>query len=332
MKVVVLGGTGNISTSIVKLLLEQGHDVTTYNRGKNAASPKGVNVIQGDRNDRETFESTMQKENFDVAIDMISFNKEDAESSIRAFRGVKQFIQCSTVCTYGIDFDWFPVSEDHPVRPVTDYGRGKVAADNALLEAYHKEGFPVTIIKPSTTYGPQMGLIRQVAWEFSWVDRIRKGKPIIVSGDGKALHSFLYVDDAAKGFVGAIGKDHCIGQTYNLVPRGFTTWEEHHRTAMKVLGREVELVGISLDTLVALDKEKFAICEEIFAHNVYYSSDKIFRDIPEFMPTVSLEEGIRRVIEYMDQEGQIPDSDGEKWEDAIIDAQRKAFESLNIKQ
>ncbi|MFC5652986.1 NAD-dependent epimerase/dehydratase family protein [Paenibacillus solisilvae] len=331
MRVVVLGGTGNISTSIVKLLLEQGHDVTCYNRGNHAGTPKEVRVIRGDRKDRETFEKTMQQESFDVAIDMISFTKEDAVSSLAAFRDVKQFIQCSTVCTYGIDYDWLPVSEDHPLRPVTGYGRGKAAADHALLEAYHKDGFPVTIIKPSTTYGPQMGLIRQVAWDFSWLDRIRKGKPIIVSGDGKALHSFLHVDDAAKGFAGVIGKAHCIGQTYNLVPRGFVTWEDHHRTAMKVLSREVELIGVPLQTLVAIDQERFSICSEIFAHNVYYNADKIFRDVPEFSPVISLEEGMRQVIENMDRNGKIPDSSRESWEDDIVDSYQQLFSALKLR-
>jgi nucleoside-diphosphate-sugar epimerase len=330
MKVVILGGTGNISTSIVKRLLTQGHDVTVYNRGKQAEPSKDVRVILGDRQDRGTFELTMQKEKFDVAIDMISFTKEDAASSLAAFREVSQFIQCSTVCTYGLDYDWLPVSEDHPLRPLTGYGKGKVAADHLLMEAYHRDGFPVTIIKPSTTYGPQVGLFRQVSWEFSWLDRIRKGKPILICGDGKALHSFLHVDDAAKGFAGVIGKKQCIGQTYNLVSRGFTTWEQHHRTAMKVLNREVELIGISLQTLLSLDKDRFSICEEIFAHNVYYSADKLFRDVPEFTPTVSLEEGMRQVIGEMDRKGTIPDSDHVHWEDAIIDAHRHAFGSSKI--
>jgi nucleoside-diphosphate-sugar epimerase len=328
MKVVVLGGTGNISTSIVKLLLEQGHEVTCYNRGNSTDTPSEVKVIIGDRQDRETFESRMRQEKFDVAIDMISFNKEDAASSLRAFPDVKQFIQCSTVCTYGVDYDWLPVSEDHPLRPITAYGRGKVEADQVLLEAYHKSGYPVTIIKPSTTYGPKMGLVRQVAWDFTWIDRIRKGKPILISGDGKALHSFLHVDDAAKGFVGAIGKQHCIGQTYNLVNRGFTTWETYHRTAMKVIGREVDLVGVPLQTLLSIDENRFGICKEIFVHNDYYSSDKIFRDIPEFIPTVSLEAGLAQVIAYMDEHGKLPDSDLETWEDDIIATYRGAFTTI----
>ena len=148
-----------------------------------------------------------------------------------------------------------------------------------------------------------------------------KAKPILICGDGEAPHQFMHVDDAAKGFVGVIGKQNCTGQIYNLVNRGFTTWEEHHRTAMKVLGKEVELVGVPLKTLTAIDSSRFSICKGIFAHNCYYSSDKIFRDVPEFAPTISLEEGMKQVFECMDAKGTIPDSDTEVWEDKIIDAQ-----------
>lgn len=318
MRVCVVGGTGNISTSIVKLLLEKGHQVTIFNRGQHRKAPEGVDLIEGDRQDRAAFEARMQAENFEAAIDMICFTAEDAHSSIRAFKDVGQFVMTSTVCTYGIAYDWFPTTEDHPLRPLTEYGRGKAAADAVFMEAYYREGFPVTIIKPSTTYGPQQGLVRQVAWDFSWIDRIRKGKPVLVCGDGNALHQHLHVDDAAKAFVGVLGKAHTIGQTYNMVERGYTTWAEHHRTAMKVLGREVPLVGVSLDMLRRMAIPEFDICEEIFAHHVYYSAEKLFRDVPEFQPEISLETGMAQVIEVMDREGRIPDSDSVKWEDEII--------------
>ncbi|MBT7097720.1 NAD-dependent epimerase/dehydratase family protein, partial [Candidatus Poribacteria bacterium] len=133
MRVVVVGGTGNISTSIVRELLGLGHEVTCYNRGRSGSPPDGVRVIQGDRQDRDAFETAMQAESFDAAIDMICFNAEDAASSVRAFRDVSHFIQCSTTATYGVDYDILPVPEHHPLRPITDYGRGKVAADDVYL-------------------------------------------------------------------------------------------------------------------------------------------------------------------------------------------------------
>lgn len=324
MKIIVVGGTGNISTSVVKLLLEQGHDVSVFNRGISKGLHKDVRLIKGDRQDRENFESQMKREHFDAAIDMISFGREDAESSYRAFRDIGHFVQCSSIATYGTEFDWLPTTEDHPLNSNTPYGVGKNEADRFFLEAYYRENFPITIIKPSLTYGKT--LCRQISWDVGWLDRIRKGKPIIIC-NGNIIIQPLHSDDAAKGFVGVIGKKHCLGQMYNLVSPGYTTWGIHHKTAMKVLGREVELVSVPLETLMAIDKERFYPCDEFFAFNTFFSGEKIFRDVPEFRPSVDLETGITKVVEYMDREGLIPDSDDETWEDEIIQLQKSVAEN-----
>jgi nucleoside-diphosphate-sugar epimerase len=325
MKVCVLGGTGNISTSIVNLLLQQGHEVVCANRGQRGAVPEGARWLKVDRHDQDIFEATMQAERFEAAIDMICFTAEEAASSIRAFRGVSVFVHCSTVCTFGIDYDWLPATEDHPLRPITAYGQNKAAADALFLEAYYHDGFPVVIIKPSTTYGPQQGLVRQIAWDFSWLDRIRKGKPILVCGDGNALHQFLHVDDAAQAFVGVLDKPVCLGQTYNLTKHEFISWADYHRAAMAVLERKVELVGVPFADLQRFDIPDFDICEEIFAHHVVYSPAKIFRDVPEFRPSISLEQGMVQVLEAMDAAGRIPNSDKITWEDEIIAAQKNIY-------
>lgn len=321
MRVVIVGGTGNISGPIVDLLLEHGHEVTCVNRGVSDTLPEGVRLIKGDRHDREWYEKTMQREKFDVAMDMICYTPEDAASNLAAFRGVQQYIHTSTVVTYGVEFDWLPVTEDHPLRPTIPYGKMKVIGDNLLLEAYYREGFPVTIIKPSTTIGPKRVLC-QYGLGSAWLDRIRKGKPTLMLGDGKAIHPFLFVQDAAKGYVGAIGKVHCIGQIYNLVNPKFINWEVYYRTAMKVLDKQVDLIGVPVETLVAIDKEKFAMAKGIFSLNLSYSAAKINRDIPEFEVTVSLEEGLKETVQYLDEKGLLEDSDQNPWEDKVIEAQR----------
>lgn len=323
MKIGIVGGSGNISQPIVRNLLALGHEVVCVNRGRTRPVPDGARLVQVDRHDRERFEQAMQRERFDAAIDMIGFDAEDAASSIRAFRGVGWFVHTSTVCTYGIHYDYFPAAEDHALRPISAYGRNKAAADDVYLAAWHTEKFPVVILKPSTTYGPVQGLVRQVCWDFSWLDRIRKGKPLLVCGDGNALHQHLHVEDAAWAFVGVIGKARTLGQVYNVVDRGYITWADHHRTAMGLIGREVELVGVAHADLKRLEVPAFGICDEIFAHHVYYSSEKLFRDVPEFRPRVSLAEGMAQTLEAMDRDGRIPDSDTLTWEDRIIAAARR---------
>jgi len=323
MRVCVVGGTGNISASIVRVLATHGHDVTCVNRGRTGAVPAGVRLIQLDRSDRAAFEAAMRKEAFDAAIDMIGFTRDDALSSLRAFEGVKHFVHCSTVCVYGVQYHWLPATEDHPLNPITPYGQNKAAAEAVYLEAHYGRGFPVTIIRPSTTYGPRLGLLRQIGGGFEWIDRIRRGKPIVVCADGNALHQFLHVDDAALGFVGVLGRACCIGQAYNLVNRGHISWADYHRTAMRVIGREVELVGVPFADLAAWKTPGFSICQNIFSHHVIYSSERIFRDVPEFRPAVSLDAGMQLVLTELDRSGRIPDSGLTRWEDDLIAAQRR---------
>lgn len=318
MRVVVVGGTGNISTSIVRRLLDEGHDVTCVNRGTTSA-PEGVETIVVDRQDRERFESAVQAGRFDAAIDVIAFTPDDVRSSIRAFRDVGHVIHTSTVTVLGERFDWLPVTEDHPVRPTVPYAAQKAEAERVLLEAHYGSGFPVTIMRPSTTYGPKRAL-RQLGIDSTWVSRIRAGKPIIKVGDGRVTHHLLHVDDAALGFVGALGKAHCVGQIYHLVHPHHTTWEEFHAAAMRVVGREVEQVGVPAQVLEAIDEQRFLFATKVFAHNILFSADKVQRDIPEFRPTVTVDEGLAATVEYIDANGLGAETDD--LEDRIIAAQR----------
>ena len=212
MRVLVIGGTGNISSGVVAALLERGHEVVPFNRGQRTDPPPAdVQVIHGDRRNREDFENKLRSEKFDAVVDMISFDAEDAASALRAFHGrADHFLHCSTVMTYGPPFSGINIGETAPLRGSSEYGRGKIAADALLLKAYEDNGFPVTILKPSYTYGNGM-LGRQVAGYGIWIDRIRKGKPILSAGDGQNYCQFLSSRDSGVGFAEIIGRSKCLG-------------------------------------------------------------------------------------------------------------------------
>ena len=154
------------------------------------------------------------------------------------------------------------------------------------------------------------------------MDRVRKGKPIVVCGDGRALSQWLHVDDAAPAFVFALGRNRCVGQTYNMMKREFHDWNAYHRTAMKVIGREVELVGVPLATIIAAHVPNSACCDG-WSYSSVFSPDKLMRDVPEFRPRISLENGLADILEVMEREKRIPNSDKEDWEDRLIAAQRQ---------
>lgn len=325
MKVCVVGGNGNIGYYVAQSLLSLGHEVVCFNRGLTGPIPDGARHLRGDRYERADFERKIQSEKFDAAIDMTSMNREDALSSVRAFRDAAHFINCSSVATYGREFDWFPTTEDHPLRPWTDsdYAVRKADADAVFEEALRKERFPVTFIRPSITYGHKLGLIRQIGNDLVWIDRIRKGLPIVISGDGQALHQFMHVQDAGRAFALVVGRKNCIGEIFNLVHPQVTSWDTYHKTVIRVVGREdVEMVGVPATELKALRAAGCIHFSDVFAENCFFSGEKFHNAVPEFKPEVSLEAGVRQVLERLDRDGHIPIAEENGWEDKLIEAQR----------
>lgn len=319
MKVVVVGGTGNISTAVVDLLLRCGHDVTVFSRGSRPV-PEGARPLIGDRRDPESFERAIRDGDFEVAIDMMAFTPEDAESGLRAYAGVGHLIHTSTSMVYGEARHHVFTSEDHPTLATEAYGSGKAAIDAIYLDAHARHGFPVTVLRPSNTYGgPGFLVLRQVGGGTGWVDRTRAGKPIVVSADGLALSRFLHVDDAALAYVGVIDRPETIGQVYNLVDPRIVTWADYHRAAMDAVGREVELVGVPFAALEAAEIPGFGLTASVFAYHNLYDDAKIRRDIPEFVPRVSLVDGLARTFELAAREGRLPATEPDDWEDRIVE-------------
>ena len=320
MRVVVVGGTGNISTGVVKALLQFGHEVTVFNRGlRPSRLPNGVRRIVGDRADRAAFEATMQAERFDAALDMICYTADDAESDRRAFRGVRHLIHTSTVCTFGGPLADAPADEGTPQRPITEYGRNKQAADDVFLAAHARGELPVTIFKPAHTWGPGMIVIRQLGFDRRWLDRVRRGRPILISGDGENLWSYCHSDDAGVAYAAALGRERCLGQVYIVTAPRFTTWREYHERIAAALGHRLTLVEAPADFLIAAWPENTGLLGSQARWNQFYRVDKLRSDVPEFRPRISLEEGIPANVAWMEQAGLIEDAGTDQTEDHLID-------------
>lgn len=324
MKVLVIGGTGNISRGIVAALQERNYEVVIFNRGQHVdPPPQDIRVIHGDRSNRDDFEAKVASENWDAVIDMISFNAEDAASSLRACqKNVGHFIQCSTVMTYGPPFSGVNIPEDGPLQGESGYGLGKVAADNLLLDAHESDGFPVTIFKPSYTHGPGINLHRQVGGDGGWIDRLRKGKPILSAGDGLNYFQFLASRDAGDAFAEILGKSQCFGEIYNLVHPKPLTWDQWHTAAADALGVEIDIVHVSQETLIAMAPERFSGLRGNFGHTQIFSHKKLALVLPEFSPHIPVKESVAKNIAWMDKHNHVPDSDDDDLEDKIVETIR----------
>ncbi len=319
MKVLVIGGTGNISREVASALLGANHDVVLFNRGRNPdPPPSDIRVLIGDRRNRADFARTMSLEHFDAVIDMICFNAEDAASSIRAFRGrVEHFVHCSTVMTYGPPFAGINLDETAPLSGISKYALGKIAADELFLRAYSDDHFPVTIFKPSLTFGANI-LLPQAGGDGGWIHRLRQGKPILSVGDGLNYFQFLPSQDAGIAFAAVLGRKQSFGEVYNLVHPIPRTWDHWHQEVAEALGVEAKLVHVPQEILMAISPARFGQLRENFGHTQVFSGAKLADCVPEFQPAASLVPSITRSVAWMDQHSLVPATHDGDLEDRII--------------
>ena len=322
----VIGGLGNIGYSVTKALLQCGYDVTILGRNRPAVIPfADVQMICADRQDREGFRTVLQGGGYEYVVDLACFTAKDAEQDCEIFPQLRHLIVISSGAVYGaLAGREIPIREDMQCRPQWRYGIHKKEMEEVLLRKSREEDLPVTIFRPTVTYGRQKTIVRQIASDNSWIDRIRRGRPI-VTGNLRILRNFLYVDDAAGAFTGAFAHEECKGQVYNLCGLKPYDWGDYHSAMMQVLGKNVAMVEIPLKIMES--SRTFQVSEMIsrnFIYNGYYSGEKIARDIPEFCPVTTLEEGLARAVDYLDRNGWIPDCRQYRWEDELIEAQRRA--------
>jgi nucleoside-diphosphate-sugar epimerase len=321
MRILIIGGTGLISTTITHLLAERGDDVVLYNRGQSEyPTPPGVNTLQGDRTHYAAFEAQMAEAGiFDCVMDMVGYLPDDGPSVVRAFRGrIGHFVFCSTVDAYRKPATHYPYTEAEGYGGLNDYSRRKVILERTLLAAHEQGDFPVTIIRPAYTYGEGRGPVHSFGGSTAYLDRIRKGKPIVVHGDGSSFWVACHRDDVARTFVAAAGQPRTFGQAYHVTGEEWMTWNTYHERVAEALGvPPPELVHIPTDVLVPLSAGRAAICGENFQFNNIFDNGKARADLG-FAYTVPWVAGVLRMAAWLDARGRVQDSDLDPFEDRLI--------------
>jgi len=331
MKILIIGGTGLISTAITRQLLDRGDDVTLFNRGKtDARFPEGAKYLHGDRKEYAAFEAMMSGAGpFDCVMDMIGFVPDDAESAVRAFRGrIEHYIFCSTVCVYGGPASRYPIREDEERRPTGAYGANKTLCEAILLAADHRGDFRTTIMRPSQTYGEGGVIVHSLGSRTTYLDRIRKGKPIIVHGDGSCLWAACHVDDVGAGFIGAAGNPQAFGRTYNVTGEEWMTWNRYHEGVAEALGAPAPtLVHIPTDVLGRIAPKRASISVDIFQYPSIFDNSAAIQDLG-FKYTIPWVEGVRRTVAWLDSKGRVENSDNDPLDDRILTAWNDVNENM----
>jgi nucleoside-diphosphate-sugar epimerase len=321
MKILIIGGTGLISLAITRFLIERGDEVTLYNRGKNTLPlyPQ-ARVILGDRTDYPAFERQIEAASkFDVVIDMVGYHPEDGESAIRAFTGrTGQFIFCSTVDVYRKPALRYPYVESEPYGGLNDYSRHKVIIEKALLEAQGRGAFPLTIIRPAYTYGESRGPVHSLGGSTTFLDRLRKGKPVIVHGDGSSFWVACHRDDVARSFLEAAGNPRAFGRIYHVTGEEWLTWDTYVQQVVEAMdASEVQIVHIPTDFLQKVSPQRFAVVVENFQFNNIFDNTAARTDL-NFRYTIPWKTGVSRMVAWLDQHNGIKNSDLDPFEDGLI--------------
>ena len=327
MKVLFIGGTGNISTEVSKLCIKKGIDLYLLNRGKRKVEIKGAKNIIADISNFKQVDVVLKNHKWDVVVNWIAFNTNDITRDIKRFKNkTKQYIFISSASTYQKPPEHYIITESTPLEnPFWDYSRNKITCENKLLQAYHKEKFPATIVRPSHTYDTVFPVAIGGWTEYTIIDRMKKGKKIIVHGDGTSLWTVTHSKDFAKGFIGLLGNKKAIGDSFQITSDEALTWNQIYQYLAEAAGTTAKMVHIPSDFISKVDKTQIGGLLGDKAYSVVFDNSKIKKLVPDFKATIPFREGIKKTLAWFEEkpERKIINPKTNRMIDKIINAYNK---------
>lgn len=300
----MIGGTGNISTAVSELLLRQGHELHLLCRNGITDTPalSGVFVHLGDSNDEAGMSKFLQGKNFDCVVNWVVWDTGQAERDIRLFEGkTAQYIFISTASAYQKPPASHIVTEKTPLsNPYWEYSRKKIACERAFMTAYEKHGFPATIVRPSLTYG-QKWIPYAMASDKSWslIDRIRKGKRVIVPGDGTSLWTVTNSADFALGFAGLAANGKAVGEDFHITSDEVLTWGTILDQIGEAVGTQPQKTHISTEFITAFIPQKEGSLLGDKVNSLIFDNSKLRRFVPDYKPVIPFREGIKKTVAFL---------------------------------
>lgn len=307
MKILYIGGTGLISSACSGLAAARGHELFLLNRSTTTKYPvpDGATVLQADvYGDEAQVAALLAVHHFDAVVDYIAYTVPDIERDLRLFQGkTGQFVFISSASAYQKPPQNYLIKEETPLEnPFWEYSRNKIACEDRLMQAYRDDGFPVTIIRPSHTYGPTDFPFGVTSWAHPWtiIDRMKRGQKVIVPGDGTSLWVLTWNEDFARGLVGLLGHPMAIGEAFTITSDQALSWDQIHLEAYRALGLEPNLVHIPSDLIAMYWPDAVGSLIGDKSNSVVFDNTKIKRFVPDFTCDVDWAEGLKRCLAWFE--------------------------------
>jgi nucleoside-diphosphate-sugar epimerase len=301
MRVLFLGGTGEISAACSRRAAELGIEVHVLNRGRTTSRPlpAGVHVLKADVRDPAAVRAAVGRREFDCVADFLAFTPEHVAAAVETFAGrTGQYLFISSASAYQTPANRLPIRESTPLRnPVWPYSQAKIACEERLMAAYRDDGFPVTIVRPSHTYDET-----QVPCEGGWtvIDRMRSGREVVVHGDGTSLWTLTHSADFAAAFVGLLGHPQAIGDSFHITSDEVLTWNQIHEVLAAAAGTSARIVHVPSDAILAADERWGRSLLGDKAHCAIFDNTKIRSLVPGFTAAIPFFRGAREIVAWYD--------------------------------
>ena len=333
MKVLFIGGTGLISSACSRLAIERGIDLFLLNRGTRAAAPAGATSIVADARDQEATARALADHRFDAVVDWIAYTPDEIERDLQLFAGkTRQYMFISSASAYQKPATYHLITEDTPLaNPFWDYSRNKIACEERLMRAYREDGFPVTIVRPSLTYGDTQIPLIVNSWQLPYtaVARMRQGKPVIVPGDGTSLWTITHNTDFAKGLVGLLGHEQSIGHAFHITSDQALTWDQIYQATAAAAGVEAKIIHIASDFITACLPDMTGSLLGDKSLSALFDNTKLKRFVPDFSATTPFGRGITQTLAWFDADSarqRIDTAADQQW-DRLIEAYQRGLQS-----
>jgi nucleoside-diphosphate-sugar epimerase len=326
LKVLFIGGSGVISSACSQVAVESGIDLFVLNRGKSAERPlpAEATLLRADVQDRAAVEDAVGSHEFDVVVDWLAYTPEQVQADIDLFRGrTGQYVFISSASAYQTPPARFPVVESTPLRnPHWQYSRDKIACEDLLTLAYRDDEFPMTIVRPSHTYDKT-----SIPLDGGWtaIERMRRGKEVVVHGDGTSLWTLTHHLDFAHGFVPLLGNQRTLGEAFHITSDDALTWNAITRTLGAAAGAEPRIVHVTSDAIAAADPGWGSGLLGDKAHSMVFDNSKLRSVVPDFVATIPFEQGAREIVAWYDGDAsrQQVDPDRDALMDRLVEAHRQ---------
>ena len=338
MKILMIGGTGTISSAITRQLAAAGHDLWLLNRGtRKDEVPENVKQVIVDINDEQRVNELLGDNHFDAVCEFIGFVTSQVERDIRLFAGrTHQYVYISSASAYNKPARNHIITEGTTLpSPHWQYSRDKIACEELLMKAYREDGFPVTIVRPSHTYCERGVPLSIHGPKGSWpvLKRMMEGKPVLIHGDGSSLWTLTWNEDFARGFIGLLGNPRAIGEAFQIMSDETLSWTQVYTCVAQALNVELHPYYVSSAFLAAVCPKEYDLEGNLLgdkALTVAFDCTKLKLAVPGFCATTRFDEGVRHCIAYLlaHPELQVEDPEFDAWCDRVIEVQEAAKQAM----